>query len=121
MWYTPLEIAYFNRETGSRETYRQDFYGDAQWKQAAKVVDDIIDKTGADNICYINLDLKPCHWFPTNAPEIVPKECRRRKCKPATDVRKLESSKTNNLYVLMLERKFIPGFVRILDAGGNEI
>lgn len=121
MWYTPLEIAYFNRKTGSRETYKQDFYGDAQWKQAAKVVDDIINDAGADNIYSINLDLKPCHWFPDNAQVIVPKECLCRKCRPATEVRKLESQKASSLYVLLLERKFNPGFVRILDADGNEI
>ena len=121
-WATMLEVNYFNKRTNDRHNYKTEFFGDAQWKQAANAVDRIIKENGPESIHSIYLD-KYCHWCLDDGTMLVPDECRCAKCRPdlvdaltgKSDTRR-RISRDEALRILLIEKKNNPGFIKFVSA-----
>ena len=118
-WTTTLYIDYFNKRMNARHDYRTEFFGDAQWKQAASVVDQIIKEDGAENVHSIYLDGHYCHWNLDDGTVLVPDECKCKECRPDLYVQpaaRTGVSRSEALRVLLVEKKNNPDFVRFVSA-----
>ena len=119
-WTTRLEVSYFNKRINGKHDYNTEFFGDAQWKQAAKEVDQIIKENGTDSIHSIYLDRKYCHWHLDDGTVLVPDECRCQECRPDLYAPKLSHkpriSREDALRVLLIEKKNDPDFIRFVSA-----
>ena len=118
-WTTRLEVKYFNKRINDQDDYKTEFFGDAQYKQAANTVDRIIKENGHENIHSICLDGKYHHWRLDDDTDLIPDECKCSKCRPALNVqpemyRKI--SRDEALKVLLIEKKNNPDFIKFVFA-----
>lgn len=120
-WGTMLEVKYFNKRINDVHDYKTEFFGDAQWKQAANTVDKIIKENGPESIHSIYLG-KYCHWHMDDGTIIVPDECKCAECRPdlveaikKQPVRR-EISWEETLNVLLIEKKNNPDFIKFVSA-----
>lgn len=121
-WTTRLEVDYFNKKLNKRYNYKTEFFGDAQWKQAANTVDKIIKENGSENIHSIYLD-KYCHWYLDDGTVIIPDECKCAKCRPnltmtlnSQPIAHRGISKEEAFKVLLLEKKNNPDFIKFVST-----
>ena len=121
-WTTMLEVNYFNKRINDRHNYKTEFWGDAQWKQAANTIDKIIKENGPENIHSIYLD-KYCHWYLDNGTVLIPDECKCAKCRPplaetlnSKPVTHSRISRDEALKVLLIEKKNNPDFIKFVSA-----
>ena len=121
-WATMLEVDYFNKRTNDRHDYKTEFFGDAQWKQAASTVDRIIKENGPENIHSIYLG-KYCHWLLDNGSFLVPDECKCAECRPdlikplnSQPVTHRRISRSEAMRVLLIEKKNDPDFIKFVSA-----
>jgi len=119
-WTTMLEVNYFNKRMNDRHDYKTEFFGDAQWKQAANTVDQIIKENGPENIHSIYLD-KYCHWILDDGTTLVPDECKCAKCRPdliksmnSQPVTRGRTSMYEEMRVLLIEKKNDPNFIKFV-------
>lgn len=117
-WTTRIEVNYFNKRINGIHEYKTEFFGDAQWKQAAKEIDSIIKENGPENIHSIYLD-KYCHWTLDDDTVLVPDECKCQKCRPDLYNRPVinrEINRSEALTVLFIEKKNNPDFIKFVSA-----
>lgn len=117
-WATMLEVDYFNKRINDRHDYKTEFFGDAQWKQAANTVDMIIKENGPENIHSIYLG-KYCHWSLDDGTVLVPDECKCAKCRPELYIHHVVQRKVNRdeaMKVLLIEKKNNPDFIKFVSA-----
>jgi len=119
-WATMLEVNYFNKKINDRHNYKTEFFGDAQWKQAANTVDSIIKENGPENIHSIYLD-GYCHWILDDGTTLVPDECKCAKCRSnlietlnSYPVTQRRISKAETLRILLIEKKNNPDFIKFV-------
>ncbi len=120
-WTTMLEVKYFNKRMNDRHDYKTEFFGDAQWKQAANTVDQIIKENGPENIHSIYLG-KYCHWVLDDGTTLVPDECKCAECRSNLDetlnshpVTQRRISKAETLRILLIEKKNNPDFIKFVS------
>lgn len=117
-WATKLEVKYFNKRMNDIHDYKTEFFGDAQWKQAANDVDEIIKENGPESIHSIYLDGYH-HWNLDDGTVLVPNECKCKECRPDLYMKPVTSrgiSKAEALKVLLIEKKNNPDFIKFVSA-----
>ena len=117
-WTTRLEVKYFNKRINGMDDYKTEFFGDAQWKQAAEEVDSIIKENGSESVHSIYLD-GYCHWFLDDGSVLVPDECKCPKCRPDLYNKPVINRKiiqTEALNVHLIEKKNNPDFIKFVSA-----
>ena len=117
-WTTRLEVSYFNKRMNERHDYKTEFFGDAQWKQAANTIEQIIKEDGAENIHSIYLDGYK-HWHLDDGTILVPDECKCAECRPdlveAIKPIRNRIGLEETLNVLLIEKKNNPDFIKFVS------